>query len=219
MSRTTRIDLEPLLGALTSPEHDENGDRILDATLESLVDLGLRRCTVEEVAERANIGRSTIYRRFDDRDGLIHAVVARELRRVLDAVNSSVADVDGVADRLVEGFLAGLDVARESDFLRFIRSEPDLTIFLLKDSYPAIDLVTGVLVGLLVEATGSGLNGPPGGTVDPEKARHAAEIVFRLAISFVLVPTSTLPLDDRDAARKALHTIFDPLLEAATCPP
>ena len=149
--------------------------------------------------------------------------VQRRARRRTEAYGGvlarGVADVDGVADRLVEGFLAGLDVARESDFLRFIRSEPDLTIFLLKDSYPAIDLVTGVLVGLLVEATGSGLNGPPGGTVDPEKARHAAEIVFRLAISFVLVPTSTLPLDDRDAARKALHTIFDPLLEAATCPP
>lgn len=210
MTRTTRIDLQPLLGALAEAgTADPTTDRILDATLATLLAGGLRRCTVEEVAERANIGRSTIYRRFGGRDELIHAVVARELHRVLDAIARSVDHLDDVTDKLTEGFLAGLAAAEGSDFLAFLRSEPDLLAFLIEDSYPAIQLVTGLMVDQLLRSTEAS-------SVDTTGARHVAEVVFRLAVSFVSMPGTTLPLADGDAARKALHSIFDPLVEAIT---
>lgn len=210
MSRTTRIDLEPLLGALADTSDDPTTERILDATLETLFALGLKRCTVEEIAERANLGRSTIYRRFEGRDELIHAVVARELRRLLSTITKSVDHLEGVTDKLVEGFIAGLESVEKSGFLQFVRSEPDLLVFLGDGSTDAISLVTSVMVNQLLASTTSE-------DVDLVKARHVAELVFRLAVSFVSLPASTFPLDDRDAARAALFALFDPLVEATLC--
>lgn len=205
MSRTTRLDLEPLLGALAGSADDPTTDRILDAALASLVAGGLRRCTVEEIAERAGVGRSTIYRRFEGREDIIHAVVARELRRVLDAVTRSISHLEGVQERLVEGFLAGLAAAEGSDFLRFVRSEPELMMFLVEDSYPAIELVTEVMVAQLLQSADEP-------ATDLALARNVAEVIFRLAISFVLIPGSTFPFSDPKQARQSLHSILGPLL-------
>lgn len=211
MARATQIELAALIEALAeTTETDDASERILDATLATLVAVGMRRCTVEEIAERAQIGRSTIYRRFEGRDELIHAVVARELRRFVEKLGRSVDHLDDVTDRVVEGFLAGLEIASTSDFLRFLRSEPDLMIFLMENAYPAAEAVTTLMIGELLRST----KDPT--TVDLELARYVAEIVFRLAVSFVSVPGTTLPLDDREAARAALYSIFHPLLEAAT---
>lgn len=212
MSRTTRIDLEPLLGALADSSDDPTTERILDATLETLFAVGLKRCTVEEIAERANLGRSTIYRRFEGRDDLIHAVVARELRRMLEAIANSVDHLESVTDKLVDGFLTGLRSAERTGFLRFVRSEPDLLVFLGEESTAAVTLVTSVMVTQLLAASDPA-------QVDQETARHVAEVVFRLAVSFVSLPGSTLPLDDPEQARRALHKLFDPLVEATSCKP
>lgn len=209
MRRAPKLDLKPLLGALADRTDDKTADRILDATVTVLVNSGFRRCTVEEIAERAGVGRSTIYRRFDGRDEIIHAVLARELRQVLTALSRSVEHIERLEDRLVEAFLAGIKVAGESPILDMIRSEPDLLLFLVEDGVPAIEIVTQIMVGQLVSAVGAD-------TVDLERATYGAEVLFRLGMSFVLMPGSTLPLDDEDEARLALHTIFDPLLRGAS---
>lgn len=206
MRRAPRLDLIPLLGALAERTDDETADAILDATVTVLVSGGLRRCTVEEIAERANLGRSTIYRRFDGRDEIIYAVIARELHRLLDDVSDTVEDLDPVEDKLVEGFIAGLKSAEASPLLQLVRSEPDLLLFLVDDAAPAIELVTTNLLSQLVKATGSA-------NIDVDLARHGAEILFRLAVSFVLMPSSTIPLNDDGASRAILHSLFDPLLE------
>lgn len=211
MRRAPKLDLAPLLGALADPSADETTNRILDAAADVLVTGGLRRCTVEEIAERGQIGRTTIYRRFDGRDEIVHAALARELRRLFDAVAESVAHLDRLEDQVVEGFLAALTTARGSTIVPLLRTEPDLLMFLVSDAGPALELVTGLMVAQLLATS------PDGGVeIDPEQARHGAEIVFRLAVSFVLMPDSTLPLDDPAAARVALHGLFDPLLTPLT---
>ncbi len=209
MRRAPRLDLVPLLGALAERPEDKTATAILDAAVAVLVTGGLRRCTVEEIAERANVGRSTVYRRFEGRDEIIYAVIARELHRLLTDVSSSVEPIERVQDKLVDGFIAGLRSAEASPLLKLIRSEPDLLLFLVQDAGPAIELVTSNLVAQLVKATG-------GANIDPDLARHGAEVLFRLAVSFVLMPSSTIPLDDEVVSRKILHSLFDPLLEGAS---
>jgi AcrR family transcriptional regulator len=80
---------------------DEITTRILDAATRVLETSGLRRCTVEEIAERGNVGRTTIYRRFDGRDDIVHAVLARELRTFLLGVAESVGHLERLEDKLV----------------------------------------------------------------------------------------------------------------------
>lgn len=47
---------------------------ILDATVEILTERGFEGLTVEGVAERAGVGRTTVYRRWPSRAALVHAV-------------------------------------------------------------------------------------------------------------------------------------------------
>jgi TetR/AcrR family transcriptional repressor of uid operon len=209
MRRAPKLDLVPLLGALADPSVDDTTGRILDAAAEVLASGGLRRCTVEEIAERGHIGRTTIYRRFDGRDEIVHAVLARELRSFFDTVARSVEHLDRIEDQVVEGFLTALDAARDSPMLPLLRSEPDLLMFLVTDAGPVLDMVTGLMVAQL-QSVASGTE------IDSQRARHGAEIVFRLTVSFVLMPETTLPLDEPVAARESLHALFDPLLREVT---
>jgi AcrR family transcriptional regulator len=205
------LDLAPLLGALAEPSEDDTTARILDAAAEVLAQGGLRRCTVEEIAARAEVGRTTLYRRFDGRDEIVHAVLARELRRLFDAVTSSVDHLERVEDQVVDGFLATLTAAQDSPMLPLLRSEPDLLMFLVADSGPVLELVTSLMVFHLQAAVAPR-------KVDADAARHGAEVVFRLAVSFVLMPDSTLPFDDPADARTALHALLDPLLAGLLAP-
>ena len=70
MKRTLDVDLGELLRTLASdpdgPE-DETTRRILDAADELFRQHGVRRCTVDEIAERSGLGRTTVYRRFEGR--------------------------------------------------------------------------------------------------------------------------------------------------------
>ena len=56
---------------------EERADRaILAATRELIAELGLRGFRIEEVAERAEVGKAAIYRRYRSKDELVHAAVA-----------------------------------------------------------------------------------------------------------------------------------------------
>jgi len=52
------------------PRSPEAGQAILEAAIELLVEKGLRRMSIEEVAERAGVGKATIYRRWPSRGAL-----------------------------------------------------------------------------------------------------------------------------------------------------
>lgn len=203
--RPPTVELLPLLGTLGQSDDtlDATTVKILDATAKVLAVDGLRRTTVEEIAERGKIGRTTIYRRFDSRDDIVTAVLSRELRSFLATIRESVQHLDSVEDRLVAGFRTGLDIARESLLVSLLRSEPDLTTMLLHQSGPLMELAVAFLVHELDNEIGP---------VDREQARHGAEVLMRLAISFALMPETTLPLDDTEACERTLHNIFDPLL-------
>src|SRR5579859_712543 len=93
---------EPLLARVLSADAagpDRTRTRILDAALEEFTRFGLRRVTMEDVAQRASIHRVTIYRRFDGKDALVDAVIMRELQRFLAAFTRAMAAVreDGEA--------------------------------------------------------------------------------------------------------------------------
>jgi AcrR family transcriptional regulator len=59
------------------PRSEAADTRILDAALESLLDRGYDRFSVDEVAMQAGVAKTTLYRRWPTKDHLIVAVVAR----------------------------------------------------------------------------------------------------------------------------------------------
>src|SRR5579872_91205 len=67
--------------------------RVHSAIIELLIEGGVEACTVKAVCERAEIERSTLYRRFPDRwEAIIEALLARAETDVMPDLGESFAD-------------------------------------------------------------------------------------------------------------------------------
>src|SRR5688572_19738131 len=60
------------------PGADTTTEAILDAAVVEFEQHGFRRVALDDVARRAGVSRTTIYRRFSNKDELIAAVIERE---------------------------------------------------------------------------------------------------------------------------------------------
>lgn len=178
------------------PADDAFSERIIDAALELAALDGLRHLTMDEVAERAGVGRMTVYRRFGSRTALIDALSIRECRRCLAEIADAVRPGIDTEERLAALFTATLSVIRDHPLLaRLARSEPDsLLRELRRDDSAVFRMIREFLIALINEAQASGELAK----TDPAAL---AELWLRLGLSFVLMPESVLPVDDEAGLR------------------
>lgn len=169
---------------LDRPEDDDGTTaRVLDAALAELTEFGIRRTTVESVAQRAGLARMTVYRRFAGKDALVQAVVVREMRRFLASLATSVRSSKTVPEALENGFVAGLSGYYTHPFARRgMEREPEAILpYLTVGAAPALTLVRAFIrsnVGVLPDAA----------CIEPAALEAACEAVTRLAHSFALTP-------------------------------
>jgi AcrR family transcriptional regulator len=57
---------------------DGTAAAILDAARAAILDFGVRRVTVSDIASRAGVSRMTVYNRFADLETLVRALMTRE---------------------------------------------------------------------------------------------------------------------------------------------
>jgi AcrR family transcriptional regulator len=197
--------LDPEVG---TPD-DATSARILDAALALAAASGLRHLTMDDVARRAGVGRMTVYRRFRDREGLVDALVVRETRRCLAALDAASDPGRPIDDQVAEGFVTSLRLATEHPLLaRLARVEPEVVLeFLNTGPDGAFGAAVAFLSHRLRQSQDAGVL-PAGLDVGV-----AAELLVRLAFSFVLVPQSGLPLDDEDRLRAIARAHLAPLLD------
>ncbi|MFB7878603.1 MULTISPECIES: TetR/AcrR family transcriptional regulator [unclassified Nocardia] len=99
---------------------------ILDATRACVVDFGVRRTTLTEVARRAGVSRPTVYRRWPDTGSLIAELLVRELRTI---VAGTMPDSGLGRDRLVRGIVDGAAAVRSNAvFAKIFRTDTDLML-------------------------------------------------------------------------------------------
>lgn len=176
-----------LAGLLAPPPDDDVEARVLDAGVRILLGQGLAGFELDAVADRCGVGRSTIYRRFGDRNGLLSATVAHEGRRFLAALADAVADIADPVEQVVTAFAAGLRLAREGAFGALVRDDPRLLRLLTVDGAPLVAAATEQLVALGRERLPD---------VDERSVRAAGEVLVRIAVSFVVTPESSLDLHE-----------------------
>lgn len=70
--------------AVSAAARQERATRILDAGADLMLRIGARRLTVDDVADRAGIGKGTVYLHWKTKDQLLLAVLQREAARSLD---------------------------------------------------------------------------------------------------------------------------------------
>jgi AcrR family transcriptional regulator len=212
--RAATLDVERIVAGLDQPPEPEDGatDAMLASASSLLAEYGLYRWSMDDVAVRAGLGRATVYRRFESREELVHAALARDARAFFAAIADAVAGVDTLEDKVVEGFLVGWQMARRSllaDLL--LRDTGDAVARLNAD--PLLPLARAALMERYRALAGSALS-----VAQAAEAELVAEALVRLGLSFLLVPNSLIDLDDEQAARGALRRLLGPLLSGAAQP-
>jgi AcrR family transcriptional regulator len=108
-----------------SQEHLEE-DPLLDAARATVLDFGMRRATVSEVARRAGVSRMTVYRRFPEAAELLRALMAREFGGVLTAAIADTAHIEGDLERLVAELSRGVErLITHPVFLRILEVDAE----------------------------------------------------------------------------------------------
>jgi AcrR family transcriptional regulator len=107
----------------------DSRERILDSAAQVFSTYGFRHATFEEIAARAGVSRTLLYRHFDGKTDLLRAVRERALGAWADSV--ALAARDAVTAR-------GALEATVRETLRFAGARPDFRAFLAGDTRLAL---------------------------------------------------------------------------------
>ncbi|MEV6659666.1 TetR/AcrR family transcriptional regulator [Nocardia fluminea] len=181
-------------------KHDDRADelttRILDAALERFAEDGIRRATMNAIAERAGVGVATVYRRFPQKEQLVNGVLLREVALMFAAVSSATADARTAEDQLVDGFVSFTTEISQRKLLReMFDSDHGLGgVFVSEHGSPVLDLGRGFLADIIRHWQSDN-------ELTDVDADLVAEILARLAHSLALTPGGLIPVNDPDKAR------------------
>jgi AcrR family transcriptional regulator len=201
--------LDPAAGVGADPPADAMSERILDGALAAAAAVGMRRLTVDEVARRARVGRMTVYRHFGDRQRLVEALAARESGRCLAALDAAIDRAAPIADQVAAGLVTSIRLAREHPLLNRLASvEPEAVLEALNADGGAIFAAAREFVASRLRAAKAE------GSLGDVDIVAAAELLVRIAVSFVLVQPSGLPLGDPEALGEVGRRLIAPMLGA-----
>ncbi|MEA2250425.1 MAG: hypothetical protein QOG70_667 [Solirubrobacteraceae bacterium] len=93
-------------------------DPILDAARAAVLEFGVRRTTVSEVARRAGVSRMTVYRRHPDGRSLLRALMTREFGALLERAQDGVPDAGSGRERLVAAAVRTVELLVTDPLLR-----------------------------------------------------------------------------------------------------
>jgi AcrR family transcriptional regulator len=122
---------------------------VLAAAKACVLDVGLRRTTLADVARRAGVSRMTVYRRYGDMPSLVAALLTTELLGLVEQARQDVADRATARERLVEcGVLVVERLAEHPLWCRVLELDPELLLPLIVDRFgssqrAALELVAG----------------------------------------------------------------------------
>ena len=179
-------------------------DPVLRAAHACVMDVGLRRTTLADVARRAGVSRMTVYRQFDDLTGIVSALLTQELVALLDAAWEETAALPTARERLVEA--AGLVVERlvhHPLYRRVLDVDPELLLPLVVDRFgstqrAAIDVVAGLVAQGVAEGSIR--------AVDPHLAATCLQLT---AQSFVFSARVVEAETEPGATAAELRRLFD----------
>lgn len=187
------------------PKPDAAAEAILDAALVEFDRHGIRRVALDDVARRAGVSRTTIYRRFANRDDLVGAVMDRENARLLADIAEELKSARPQSNYYVEAFTSAMLRSRGHRVLnRMIVDEPALTLELARSHYHAA-------VGRIERALQ--VIFPPGfaDRIGPAAVHELADTIWRYAMMMLLLPSAE-PLETADQIRAFATKQFLPSL-------
>jgi AcrR family transcriptional regulator len=166
----------------------EIADRILAAAASCVVDFGVERVTLAEIARRAGVSRPTVYRRWPDTRSVLAALLTRHITAALDDVPTRGSSREALVDRVVA---VAQRLRRDELVMAVLRSELALV-------YIAQRL--GTSQQMLIDALADNLRAAQrDGSVRPGDPRRLAAMVLLIAQSTIQSGQIVRPILDDDA--------------------
>src|SRR5215208_6802573 len=191
-------------------------DRLADSTLEAILDAavvefeqhGFRRVALDDVARRAGVSRTTIYRRFANKDELVASVIERENVRLFADIAAELKQAGPQSNYYVEAFtLSILKFRRHRVLDRMITDEPGLVLEMAGQHYSAaIERMAEAL--RVIFPTGFAER------IGEQAVIELADTILRYAAMVLLLP-SAQPLERADDIRAFAAQHFLPSLPVA----
>lgn len=127
-------------------------DPILDAARACVLDVGLRRTTLADVARRAGVSRMTVYRQYGDLSAIVSALLSAELLGLMEGARVEAAAQPTARERLVEeGVLVVERLARHPLWCKVLDLDPELLLPLVVDRFGSSQRAAVELVAAQVE--------------------------------------------------------------------
>jgi AcrR family transcriptional regulator len=184
---------------------DPTTEAILDAAVVEFEQHGFRRVALDDVARRARVSRTTIYRRFSNKDELVAAVIERENVRLFADIAVELKNAGPQSNYYVEAFTLSIMKFRRHRVLdRMITDEPGLVIELAATHYRAVMERMAEALRIIF----------PTGLAERIGERAVAELadtILRYAAMVLLLP-SAQPLETADDIRAFATRHFLPSL-------
>ncbi|MEO3758650.1 helix-turn-helix domain-containing protein [Mycobacterium sp. B14F4] len=190
------------------PAPDTAMQAILDAAVIEFERHGFRRVALDDVARRAGVSRTTIYRRFANRDELVAAVIERENTALFADIADEVKRAGPQSNYYVEAFtLSILKFRRHRVLYRMMSDEPALLLELARHHYDAA-------IARMAEALHDIFPDGFAERIGEQAVTELADTILRYAAMVLLLP-STQPLESADDIRAFARMHFLPSLPAA----
>jgi AcrR family transcriptional regulator len=181
---------------------------ILDAAVVEFERHGFRRVALDDVARRARVSRTTIYRRFAGRDELVAAVIDRENAMLFADIADELKRRRPQSNYYVEAFTLSIMRFRQHRVLtRMLADEPGLMIELAEQHWDAaVERMAAALRIIFPDGFAQ--------RIGDQAVDELAETILRYATMVLLLP-SRRPLTDADDIRTFATEHFLPSLPAA----
>lgn len=198
------VDLEP------GPPLGEDAllDRVASAALERFVEYGIRRSTIDDIAQAAGVSRITVFRRFENKQRLIDIVIAREIQHGMAELDRTWSGGESLEEQLAQAMTFVVQFVRGHPlFDRLLRSEPESVLPLLTvDGGPAIALYRELIAHRLRTEIAAGR----AASDDPDLV---AEVIARLAVSLILTRDGLIAFDNPDSLVALARVALLPMLK------
>ncbi|BCI51475.1 TetR family transcriptional regulator [Mycolicibacterium litorale] len=187
---------------------DSATEAILDAAVAEFERHGFRRVALDDVARRAGVSRTTIYRRFANRDELVAAVVERENVALFADIARELKDAGPQSNYYVEAFTLSILKFRGHRILNGMLAEDPAFVLALAHQHWA------AAVERMAEALRVIFPAGFAERIGPRVVNELADVILRYAAMVLLLP-SMQPLDTADELRAFATQHFLPSLPAA----
>lgn len=176
---------------------------ILDTARKVFETYGVRRANIEDVAARAGVSRSTVYRRFPTKDDLFEQVMRREGELFFATLDQATTGCSA-QQAVIEAFTLGVRLVQDSPlFSRIVDSEPELLgLFTGSRAFPIGRFADGIAFTLR----------RCGADIPEPDLNNIADILLRVALGIIVFPTERLDTADPAAVRDYAARYLVPII-------